>query len=434
MTATLTGPYKDRSVLIRGSICAIGFGGFALWGSLAPMDEGIAAAGAVVVEDRRQVIQHLEGGIVTELAVSEGDHVKRGQTLLVLSKSSSGSERDQLLSQLGYLEATIARLTAMRENRQAIDFNRVAALQLSPAVMKEIEAKENDLFRQARDGLRAELSILAARRSSALSVSDARAKQMESAQRGLDATTRRLATAKEQFAKRMVRSDQVESLEREVADLEADLARLESERLEAAASAADFGGQVAQRRIEWQQKAAEDLVAANAELNNKRQALGAAEDVLARTVITSPMDGEVLNLAVSTIGGVVRSGETLMEVVPQSAGLVASVQVPPAERAAIKMGQEVRTQLVAYKGWQVPQLTGTITGVSADLKVDAATQLPYYEARILISADEADKLKGAEASPGMPVQVFIFSGARRTLFEQIGQPIFESWFRGMRQL
>ena len=105
---------------------------------------------------------------------------------------------------------------------------------------------------------------------------------------------------------------------------------------------------------------------------------------MARTMITAPMDGEVMNLAVSTVGGVVRPGDTLMEVIPTSSGLVATVRIPPTERAAVKVGQSVRTQLVAYKGWQVPRLTGKITGLRADLKVDTANNTPFYEARILI--------------------------------------------------
>ena len=85
------------------------------------------------------------------------------------------------------------------------------------------------------------------------------------------------------------------------------------------------------------------------------------------------------------------------------------------------------------KGWQAPRLTGQVTGVSADLKIDPATQASYYEARILIPEIETAKLREATTTPGMPVQAFIYSGARRTLFEQIGEPILESWFRGMRQ-
>ncbi len=426
-------PFLDRTVLLSGAVCVLGFGGFAAWAGLAPLDEGVTAGGAVVVEDRRQVVQHLEGGVITNLAVHEGDHVQRGQTLVVLSNAASGAGRDQLLSQLGHFEATTARLTALREGSAAIDFSRVSALGLSAGVADEIADKETDLFEQARDGLEAELAILAARKASAQATAQARAKQIASSKRGLEATQRQLTSARDQLAKRMIRIDQVETLERSAADLESDLARLESERLEAVASAADHAAQIEKKRIEWQQGIAAELVEANAELNSRRQALGAAEDVLARTVITAPMDGEVLNLSVATVGGVVRPGETMMEIVPDSSGLIAAVRIPPNERASIRIGQSVRTQLIAYKGWQAPRLTGQVTGVSADLKVDPATNASYYEARILIPGDETAKLGEAKSLPGMPVQAFIFSGARRTLFEQIGEPIFESWFRGMRQ-
>lgn len=433
MSRSMFNPLRDGAVLLCAAACLLGFGGFVAWGALVRLDEGVTATGSVVVEDRRQVVQHLEGGVVTHIAVREGDHVRRGQTLLVLSNAASGSERDQLLSQLGHYEASIARLTALRETRSEVDFGRLAELGLSPTVTAEIQAKESDLFRQAKDSLEAESDILSARRMSALATADARVKQISSSKRGLEATRRQLASAQDQLAKRMIRLDQVETLERSVADLESDLARLESERLEAMASAADHAAQIEKKRIEWQQTIAEDLVAANAELNSRRQALGAAEDVLARTVIAAPMDGEVLNLAVATVGGVVKPGETIMEIVPQSSGLIAAVRVPPNERAAIKIGQSVRIQLVAYKGWQTPRLAGRITGVSADLKVDPATHASYYEARILIPSEETAKLREAKSLPGMPVQTFIFSGARQTLFEQIGEPIVESWLRGMRQ-
>ncbi|HOY79884.1 MAG TPA: HlyD family type I secretion periplasmic adaptor subunit [Hyphomonadaceae bacterium] len=426
-------PFRDHTVLFCGAICTLGFGAFAGWAGLAPLDEGVTAGGAVVVEDRRQVVQHLEGGVITNLSVSEGDHVRRGQTLVVLSNAASGADRDQLLSQLGHFEATTARLTALREELPAIDFSRLSALGLSASIAEEIAARETDLFQQARDGLEAEISILTARKASANATAQARGKQLISSRRGLEATQRQLVSARDQLTKRMIRIDQVEMLERSAADLESELARLESERLEATASAADHAGQIEKRRIEWQQAIAGELVTASAELNSRRQALGAAEDVLARTVITAPMDGEVLNLSVATVGGVVRPGETMMEIVPDSSGMIAAVRIPPNERASVQIGQSVRTQLVAYKGWQAPRLTGQVVGVSADLKVDPATNTSYYEARILIPGEETSKLGEARSLPGMPVQAFIFSGVRRTLFEQIGEPIFESWFRGMRQ-
>lgn len=426
-------PFRDGMVLLCGAICILGFGGFAAWAGLAPLDEGVTAGGAVVVEDRRQVVQHLEGGVIANLAVREGDHVQRGQTLVVLSNAASGSDRDQLLAQLGHFEAKIARLTALREGLPGIDFSRVNALGLAMTVALEIEAKEADLFKQARDGLEAELAILASRKAAALATAGARESQISSSKRGLEATQRQLSSARDQLTKRMIRLDQVETLERSAADLEADLARLDSERLEAMASAADHAAQVVKTRIEWQQAIAEELVAANAELTTRRQALGAAEDVVARTVIAAPMDGEVLNLAIATVGGVVRPGETMMEIVPKSSGLIIAVRIPPNERASIRVGQSVRTQVVAYKAWQAPQLTGHVTGVSADLKTDPATNMAFYEARILVPIDEAEKFGAVKPLPGMPVQAFIFSGARRTLLQQIGEPIFESWFRGMSQ-
>jgi HlyD family type I secretion membrane fusion protein len=433
MKAPSYSPLGDPGVVARALVCAAGLGGFVAWAALIPLDQGVTAGGSIMVEQTRQVVQHLEGGIVAEVAVKEGDHVSRGQKLIVLSKATPGAQRDQLLSQLGHLEATLARLQALRSGAAAADYAQVQALGLAPAIAAEIEAKQNDLFRQAVDGHAAEIAMLDARRKSALTTADARATQTDAARRGYEASARQLASARQQLEKRMARLDQVETLERAAAELESEIARLDSERLEALASATDFGAQIERARIDWQEELAKETVEAAADLAAKREAFTAAEDVLARTVITAPSDGEVLNLTATTIGGVVRGGETILEVIPGNTGMVASIRIRPVDRASVNIGQKVRTQLVAYKGWQAPRLDGEITGVSADLKVDQATGAPYYEARITVPADQTARLGEARAAPGMPVQAFIYSGARQTLVEQVAQPVFESWFRGMQQ-
>jgi HlyD family type I secretion membrane fusion protein len=234
------------------------------------------------------------------------------------------------------------------------------------------------------------------------------------------------------FAQQLARRDQVTSSERLVATLEGDIARLESERADQAANVLDLEAQIAQSRARTGQTNATELLRASGELLTAEERLNAAQDILNRSVIIAPVDGEVLNLSFSTIGGVVRSGETIMEIVPQIATVTASVQITPADRAAINEGQIVRTQFSSYRGWQAPRLAGEIIGVSADLKTDPATSAVYYEARVRVPASEMDKTTNVEIRPGMPVDVFIFSGRSRTLFDYLIEPLGDSLFKGLR--
>lgn len=417
----------------RALVCAAGFGGFCAWAALAPLDEGISASGSVVVQNDRQQVQHLEGGIIKEVRVKEGDFVEQDDILIVLQPTASMSERNQIIGSLGHLEASLARLRALRAGATEIDFAALSALELPNDLQAEIIANQNDLFGQESRAHKASRDILTAKQSAARAAAAARQNELTASSRALDASRRQLAVTREMLEKRMARINEVEILERSIAGMEAEMARLESERAEALAQAADFGAQVEQLDIERDQKIAADVSEVEVELASVSEGLDAANDVLGRTIIRSPSDGEILNLMTKTVGGVVRPGETIMEVVPENEELIASVRIKPVDRASVRMGQNVRTQLVAYKGWQIPRLEGSVIGLSADLKVDQQTGAPYYEARLAIPGTEATKLNGAVSAPGMPVEAFIFSGSQRTFFEQVIAPLSESLFRGLRQ-
>jgi hypothetical protein len=134
----------------------------------------------------------------------------------------------------------------------------------------------------------------------------------------------------------------------------------------------------------------------------------------------------------ATIGGVVRPGETMMEIVPNLGEITASVRVRASDRATVYEGQTVRTQFSAFSSWSTPSLDGEVVDVSADLKTDPSTSATYYEARILVPAEQMELIEGNEIIPGMPVDVFIYSGRSRTMFDYLLEPLRESAFRGLR--
>jgi HlyD family type I secretion membrane fusion protein len=234
------------------------------------------------------------------------------------------------------------------------------------------------------------------------------------------------------FAEQLVRLDQVTAAEREAARLEAEVARLASDQQAAAAEEADLTAQIEQTNARFAQEIAETLRETRGQFLSVEEKLHATQDVLDRSVIRAPVSGQVLNLNFATIGGVVRPGEVMMEIIPAASGIAATIRISPTDRASVYEGQTVRTQLAAYRSWSAPRLAGEVIGVSADLKTDPATSAVYYEARIIVQGPEAERVKDLDIEPGMPVDVFIYSGRSRTFLDYVIEPLGESLFRGLR--
>lgn len=427
-----TGLTSDR--VVRGALltCAIGLGGFGLWAGFAPLEEGLAARGTIVVENDRQVIQHLEGGIVEKTHVREGQRVKAGDVLITLRETASLAGRDQLRTQIAALAAREARIEAELENRTEPDFAALYALGLKSGSVDALIAEEENLFEAERTALGTQIRLLTERATAARQTAFQKEDEIASSRRASEIARKELARFEQLLSRQMVRRDRVTEYERETARLSGEMARLGAERDTARANAADAERQGQQLAAERRQKASIELRDARAERLAALESLNNAQDVLERAVIVAPADGEVLNLEFNTPGAVIPSGQTIMEIVPGNNDIVAAVRIRPSDRASLFEGQKVRTQLAAYKGWEAPRLAGIVRGVSADLKTDTATGEDYYEARIALTMGEGAKAAGVEAIPGMPVDAFIFSGRSRTLLDYLFTPIVESMFRGLR--
>jgi len=429
---TFIRPLRDKTVRNMALLCAVGFGGFCSWGALAPLEEGVAASGQIVVEDNRQMVQHLEGGIVSELRVREGETVQAGDVLVVLQRTASLSSRDQIIQEYGAQAASVARLRALQEQSTAPDFSILDTLELGEAERDDIIRRETGLFQQQRFSLQADIAVLEARIQSTQQLQRSRDGQILIAQKALASARAELDVISNIFEQQLARRDQVTSSERLVATLEGDIAALTSQRDDARASESDLRAQISQTRASAARDTAASLLQTSADLLAAQDRLNQAQDVLDRSVIIAPVSGEVLNMSFSTIGGVVGSGETLMEIVPAIGEVTASVQISATDRSAISEGQSVRTQFSSYKGWQAPRLTGEIIDVSADLKTDPVTGAPYYEARLRVPKSELARTQGVDIIPGMPVDVFIYSGRSRTLLDYLFEPLGESLFKGLR--
>jgi len=432
MSTSHTSPLRDKPVRKMLFACAIGFGGFALWGGFAPLEEGVAANGQIVVEGDRQVIQHLEGGIVAQLRVRDGMQVEMGDVLIVLEETATLASRDLVVQEYAALAASVERMRALQTNQTKLTFAALDDLDIGDKERVEIMKREEELFAQQRGSLGADVTVLKSRKAAALQTGKSRSQQITIAQRALRTAQDELDLSQSLLDQQLVRKDRVTEARRLVANLEADIARLRSEQTDANSTAAELDAQIAQADAQFSEDNGTALLEASAALLAAEERLSAAQDVLNRSEIIAPVSGEVLNMQLSTVGGVIQPGQTLLEIVPSISEVTASVRLRPADRSAVAKGQIVRTQFSSYRGWQAPRLEGKIVGVSADLKTDPATAATYYEARIQIPESELSRTTDVEINAGMPVDTFIYSGTSRTFFDYLFDPLFESLFRGLR--
>lgn len=402
-----TGPLADRSILWSMIAFAVGIGGFFLWAALAPLEEGVTASGQVVVQNDRKVIQHLEGGIVGTLYVAEGDRVAQGDLLVALRPLQSEAARDELAYDVGALAASEARLKALKAGLDEIDWSSLETLQLKPSVYEDIRVRQQALFVEQRQAHASEIEVLQQRRTTLEGrVTDA-ASELAAVRSALSSARADLERRSSLLGERLETINNVAQLEREVASLEGDVARLEGQRNEALANIRETDESIAEVRAKFAESISRELVDAQTRYLAARERLRRTEDRLARTLIRAPRSGEVLNLAVTTIGGVVGPGEPIMEIVPSTDQLIALVRLRPNDRDAVAPGQEVEAQITAYNSFTTPRLKGQVLGVSADLVEDPASRTTFYEARVVLDASDVPPSTQILLIPGMPVETFI---------------------------
>lgn len=424
--------FTDIYLRLSAAAVTVVLGGFLIWAAFVPLAEGTAASGSVEVEMERQVVQHLEGGIIRSIHVAEGDSVARGEPLVELEDLSARVERDQIAQRAGALDAAVQRLDALMRGAERFDFVNLDYLELDEATLGEILARQRRLFESQRDDLASDLAVIEAGIEAARDTADLTGAELESTRAAAGAAEEELALARRLVERQMGRVDRVRRLEREVASLRSAISRLERQIAQARAEQRQLNAQAGQVRADFLQAISRELVEARESWLAAREELFAAQDVVNRSIITAPSRGSVFNLRFATEGGVVRPGEVLLELVPETSGVIATVRIPPNERSQVREGLQVRASITAYRGAQAAPIPGTVESVSADLKTDPDTGQTYYAASIRLDDAAVEGIDGLEILPGMPVQAFIFSGRKRTTLDYLLSPLLDSLFEGLR--
>ena len=326
---------RDRTIWLSAFACSLLFGSFMAWAALAPLAEGVTAQGKITVESERKTVQHLEGGMITELFVREGDVVSAGQKLLVLSDIAVQSGRDQLALTLAQARLAIDRLEALEERNSVVRFSLLDDLQLDEASVLEVRARQQSLFNQQRRAFIADIDLLETRRQGLSQNAGNIDAQIAQSKNSLGVIEEELARQRLLVDQRLVEMGIVHQLEREESRVNEDLARLNTDKLSALSQANEVGSQIRVARARALENITQELLENRAIVLEVEEKLFAADDVLGRTIVSAPQSGTVLNLKFATIGGVIQAGEAIMEIVPSSDLIVATVEIRPVDRDAV---------------------------------------------------------------------------------------------------
>lgn len=407
------------------SIAAL-VGWFFLWAALSEVDERVRGTGQVMPSSDMQVVQSLEGGILTDLLVAEGDHVRKGQSLLRIDDIQFASEGRGIEAQMSSLQAKQARLRA-----ESSDQRFAIALELIRKY-PDIAATEKKLYESRRDEMKNAFSILEDEvRGAEADLEEVKAsivkysKSRALLQKELDITKSMVAQ------KAQPEIDQIR-LERQLNDIEGSLASALQSRssLEAKLSAAQKRKE--EKTGSLKSQALGELNEVEAKIASIQESLKSVQDKVDRTELKSPVDGVVQKLHIKTVGGVIQPAQKLVEIVPVTDDLMIRARISPADVAFLKPGQEVRVSITAYD----PQIYGTLQGrlerIGADTSEDTQGNI-YFE--IDVRTDKGylgDAVQRLPIVPGMIAETEVIVG-KRTILSYLMNPVLRMKDRALTE-
>ena len=412
---------------------------FWAWAASAPLDAAATGVGQISVSGHNQIVQHLEGGVVSTVDVTEGQHVSAGQTLVELVPADVGADVSAARSQLISLEAQRARLTAELENHPTIDwppdFETLTGSDVATA--RDAMASQQAQFDAGLGALHAQQAMSARRADGFRQQAAGSQAQLEANARQRELLDQQLAGARTLEAKGFASQNSIRALERSQADLTGAqhqyMANIGDFRQQMAESQLQAGSIALQRSVQ----AASALRDVDDQLNTLTPKLEAARAQLARGRLHAQTDGVVTGLSVFTPGEVVAPAQRLMEIVPSHPILIVEARLSPSDIQGVHVGQKAEVRFSSLTGHGIPILTGTLTNVSADSFSDEHTGQRYYTAEVTVPRSQLDLVRqvpGADSAirPGVPVQIMI-PLAKRSAFDYLFGPLSQVLWKAFRQ-
>ena len=399
--------------------CFVVLGG---WAAITPLGGAVVASGFVTTEGNKKTIQHLEGGIVKEILIHEGQHVEAGETILRLDDTSPGANVEIFRNQLYAAIARDARLAAELDGSADIEFPAELTSVSDDAIAAKAIDDQLSQFKERRASLDGQVSILRSRADQLRQEIEGLDRQRSANEEQVNFIIDELKDVRGLYEKSLVSKTRWLALERERARLAGEIGKAISERAKAEKSIGETELQIQQTKQKFQEEVSRDLVDTREKLRDLRNKFVVARDAFRRLDVVAPVTGRVQSLKVFTIGAVIRPGEPVLEIAPDQDRLVIQAHISTLDIEGVHAGNAAEVRFPAFHDRAMPMIGGKILSISQDRLIDEATKQPYYLALIDVPEENLPEHYRGKVASGMNAEV-IMPTIERTALNYFVEPL-----------
>jgi len=391
------------------------------WSYFAPIASAIITPGVVVVENNRRVIQHADGGTVRTVGVQDGSHVSKGDMLLTLDDTRLVTTQQSLVGELGLIRSQMQRLIAEREG----------ATDLASAQPQSV-ASESAQFYARRNSLLARIELINRERMQTEAAIPGVLEEIEAQATRLHLTEMELRGAAELAKLGAGTRQRVIDIAKVHADIVAALSSLKSREAELQVKIAQAPAEIEKIKTAFIESVEADLHAAERERLDREERLAQVNEQISRSIISSPVSGTIVNLAVHSSGDIIGAGPVIMEIVPDREKLVIESDVRPEDASGIHVGDAIDVRVSGAGSRRTKRLLGIVLSVSADRLTDRLRGNSFFVVKSEVSRTEFESATERTLTPGMAVEVFILRG-EKTVIEYLVAPILDFFSKSFRE-
>jgi HlyD family secretion protein/epimerase transport system membrane fusion protein len=399
-------------------IIALFFGGFVGWASFAPLESAVVGKGLISPSGSRRVVQHLEGGVIQDILVKDGDKVDAGQILVRLNDTQSDAAYKATSRRVLGQRALVARLEAEVKGQEGLLYPDVLLASSEPDLLKVLN-DQREIFSARLAAFKGQQSILEQQAAQMREQINGFNQQASSVARQLELIQSETEDVEGLIAKGLERRPRLLALQRTTAALEGQRSSFLASIAQAQQRIGEGQMQMATLEANRRNQASDELAKVQNEVAQLNEQLRAQEDIRARAEIVSPVAGTVVDLRFKSAGGVIRPGEAVLDIVPKDEEMLIDARLSPMDVDSVQVGQSAEVLLTGYRLKFMPRTIGEVTYVSADILRDANTGGAYYEVKVRVPPEERAKLAAVDPPvrlvAGMPAEVFVVTGETRVM-------------------
>jgi len=406
---------------------------FGIWGTFATISGAVIVHGMIQVEGSRQVVNHPEGGVVSEILVQEGDDVEAGQVLIRFDDKLLQSQRAIVATQLQEIKARKARLIAERDEAETLVFPKDPLTdRIDGASILEFQDGQTRLFNARRESLKKQVEQLGQRKEQIRTQINGAKAQLDALDKQVGFIEEELVSQRDLLAKGLAQASRVLSLQREEARLQGSLGELQASMARGEAQVIETDIQILQLQSQRREEAISTLRDLNFSEIELAERLISLDETLSRMAVRAPMAGSVYGLTVHAVRSVVRPAEPILYVVPRDIPLVITSRVSAIHIDQVHVGQDASMRFSTFDQRSTPEIFGKVAKLSADVFQDQATGASFYTAEIVPNEGEINRLGNVELLPGMPVETYIKTNDRSPL-SYLLKPFADYFNRAFRE-